>query len=96
MPWKTSEMDWDRGADSGAKSIAGSMGLSDWGGIDRSRAPVAQAGTNPPPRLSEAPNLAEVMARAQLFRALPDDRACAVFNRKPLDGNPRRFIKGST
>jgi hypothetical protein len=28
-------MDWDRGAVSGAKSIAGSMGLSDRSGIDR-------------------------------------------------------------
>jgi hypothetical protein len=38
-------MDWDRGAVSGAKSIAGSMGLSDRSDIHRSEAPRAQAGT---------------------------------------------------
>jgi hypothetical protein len=38
-------MDRDRGAVSGAKSIAGSMGLSDRSGIHRGEAPLAQAGT---------------------------------------------------
>ena len=38
-------MDGDRGAVSGAKSIAGSMGLSDRSDIHRSEAPWAQAGT---------------------------------------------------
>ena len=39
-------MDWDRGADSGAKSIAGSMGLSDRSGSHRSAALPAQALTD--------------------------------------------------
>lgn len=39
-------MDWDRGAVSGAKSIAGSMGLSDRSGIHRNLGAWAQADFN--------------------------------------------------
>jgi hypothetical protein len=38
-------MDWDRGADSGAKSIAGSMGLSDSDDLHRNSQGLAQQET---------------------------------------------------
>ena|SRR6201988_764535 len=39
-------MDWDRGAVSGAKSIAGSMGLSDSDDLNRNSQVAAQQGTH--------------------------------------------------